>query len=173
MILVSSAHADEGGVSFWLPGQYGSLAAVAPSPGFAVSTMSYYYGGNAGRDRPLNRGGGRSFGVDTDYFAQLIVPTYTLDTAFLGARPSFSIAFAPSWNRTSAEVGLGALSARRSDELAGFGDMYPTAQLFWEQGVNNWMAYVTGDIPVGRYDPARLANLGIGHAAVGVGGSYT
>ncbi|WP_246711448.1 hypothetical protein [Rhizobium leguminosarum] len=40
MILVSSAHADEGGVSFWLPGQYGGLAAVAPSPSFAVSTMS-------------------------------------------------------------------------------------------------------------------------------------
>jgi hypothetical protein len=35
------------------------------------------------------------------------------------------------------------------------------------------MIYGTGDIPVGDYDPARLANLGIGHGAVDFGGGYT
>ena len=35
------------------------------------------------------------------------------------------------------------------------------------------MTYVTGDIPVGAYDPARLSNLGIGHAAIDGGGGYT
>ena len=29
----SSTRADEGGTSFWLPGQYGSFAAVAPGAG--------------------------------------------------------------------------------------------------------------------------------------------
>jgi len=29
---VPPARADEGGVSFWLPGQFGSLAAVPPGP---------------------------------------------------------------------------------------------------------------------------------------------
>jgi hypothetical protein len=35
------------------------------------------------------------------------------------------------------------------------------------------MTYVTGDIPVGAYDPTRLANLGIGHGAIDGGGGYT
>jgi hypothetical protein len=35
------------------------------------------------------------------------------------------------------------------------------------------MTYVTGDIPVGDYDPIRLANLGIGHGAIDSGNSYT
>lgn len=168
-----AAHADEGGVSFWLPGQYGSFAAVAPAPGFSLSAVSYYYSGKADGDVPLNRGDTLSFGVDTDFFAQLIVPTYTPDTTILGGRPSFSLGFFPGWNQTSADVGIGALSASRTDDVTGFGDLYPTAQLFWNNGVHNWMTYVTGDIPVGSYDPNRLANLGIGHAVIDVGGAYT
>jgi hypothetical protein len=35
------------------------------------------------------------------------------------------------------------------------------------------MAYITGDIPVGAYDPNRLANIGIGHGAIDAGGGYT
>jgi hypothetical protein len=31
----------------------------------------------------------------------------------------------------------------------------------------------SGDIPVGAYDPTRLANLGIGHGAVDAGFGYT
>jgi hypothetical protein len=34
------------------------------------------------------------------------------------------------------------------------------------------MAYVTGNIPVGDYDPRRLANLGLGHDAIDAGGGY-
>ncbi len=32
--------------------------------------------------------------------------------------------------------------------------------------------YVFGDVPVGAYDSARLANIGIGHGAIDVGGGY-
>jgi hypothetical protein len=35
------------------------------------------------------------------------------------------------------------------------------------------MTYVTGDIPTGTYDPARLSNFGIGHGAIDGGGGYT
>jgi hypothetical protein len=35
------ARADEGGVSFWLPGTYGSLAAVPTNPGWSVSAVYY------------------------------------------------------------------------------------------------------------------------------------
>jgi hypothetical protein len=33
------ALADESGISFWLPGQYGSLAAVPQTPGWALGSI--------------------------------------------------------------------------------------------------------------------------------------
>jgi hypothetical protein len=35
------------------------------------------------------------------------------------------------------------------------------------------MVYVTGNIPVGDYDPRRIPNIGLGHGAVDAGGGYT
>jgi hypothetical protein len=71
----------------------------------------------------------------------------------------------------------GSIVATRSgileDSLTSYGDVVPTATLRWNQGVNNYMVYVTGDIPAGDYDPMRLANTGIGHGAVDTGGAYT
>ena len=34
--------ADEGGISFWLPGQFGSLAAVPGVPGWSLGLVNYY-----------------------------------------------------------------------------------------------------------------------------------
>jgi hypothetical protein len=59
------------------------------------------------------------------------------------------------------------------DSLTSYGDLIPTATLRWNQGVNNYMTYVTGDVPVGDYNSMRLANLGIGHGAIDAGGGYT
>src|SRR5579864_5703058 len=36
------ARADEGGVSFWLPGQFGSLAAVPQTPGWSAAAVYYH-----------------------------------------------------------------------------------------------------------------------------------
>jgi hypothetical protein len=45
------------------------------------------------------------------------------------------------------------------------GDLAPMFNLRRKAGVNNYVTSITGNIPVGRYDPDRLANLGIGHQA--------
>src|SRR6516225_9051569 len=36
------ARADEGGVSFWIPGFFGSLAATPTTPGWSVTTIYYH-----------------------------------------------------------------------------------------------------------------------------------
>jgi hypothetical protein len=59
------------------------------------------------------------------------------------------------------------------DAVTGFGDLYPQASLKWNLGVNNFMIYITGDIPVGNYSSTSLANLGRGHGAIDAGGGYT
>ena len=61
----------------------------------------------------------------------------------------------------------------RTDDTFGVGDLYPSASISWNSGVNNYKLYATGDIPVGDYDPKRLANIGIGHGAIDGGGAYT
>jgi hypothetical protein len=37
-----AAHADESGVSFWLPGQFGSLAAAPQVPGWSAAVIYYH-----------------------------------------------------------------------------------------------------------------------------------
>jgi len=169
----ASAFADEGGVSFWLPGQYGSFAAVAPSPGWSLPLVFYNYGGSAGAGRLLQRGHLLSSGLRTSFDGLFVAPTYTPDTTVLGGRPSLSVTFAPSYVGSSATVNLGPLSASRSDSLFGGSDLYPTAQLYWSAGVHHFMVYLAGDIPVGSYNPNRLSNIGIGHGAIDAGGAYT
>jgi hypothetical protein len=50
------SRADEGGVSFWVPGTFGSLAAVPQQqPGWALTTIYYMPGVSAGGDVALAR----------------------------------------------------------------------------------------------------------------------
>jgi hypothetical protein len=37
-----SAHADEGGVSYWLPGRFSSLAATPQVPGWSMAEVYYH-----------------------------------------------------------------------------------------------------------------------------------
>lgn len=48
----SNVWADQGGVAFWLSGQYASLAALPATPGWSVAVIPYYYNGSA---RALSR----------------------------------------------------------------------------------------------------------------------
>ena len=70
---------------------------------------------------------------------------------------------------------LPSLSPQRtlSNSVAGGTDLYPIASLSWSKDNDNWMAYLTGDIPTGAYNAQRLSNLGIGHGAIDAGGGYT
>src|SRR4030095_17034940 len=47
---LTSSLADEGGVSFWVPGFYGSLAAAPQVPGFSFTNILYYSQVKAGGD---------------------------------------------------------------------------------------------------------------------------
>jgi hypothetical protein len=56
----SPAVADEGGVSFWIPGLFGSLAATPQQPGWSFTTFFYNTDVRAGADvafaRQVHRG---------------------------------------------------------------------------------------------------------------------
>jgi hypothetical protein len=50
-----SALADEGGVSFWVPGFFGSLAAAPQQPGWSLANIYYHTSVSAGSDVALAR----------------------------------------------------------------------------------------------------------------------
>jgi hypothetical protein len=186
------SRADEGGVSFWLPGQYASLAATPLVPGWALGTVYYHSNvsasGGVAASREITVGSipanvNVNLNLSLSGQADLVVlsPTYTFATPVLGGQLSVGVA---SWFGRSAASIAGTLTASVGsafatrmgmieDALTSYGDVVPTATLRWNQGVNNYMVYVTGDIPAGDYDPTRLANLGIGHGTVDAGGAYT
>jgi hypothetical protein len=111
----------------------------------------------------------------------LAAPSYVFESSFLGGRAAVSLAIpygrslgAVNATLTGAIGPIGfARSGAASDEITGFGDLAPMFNVNWNAGVHNYMTYITGNIPVGRYDPDRLANLGLGHQALDAGGGYT
>jgi len=172
------ALADEGGVSFWFPGSYGSLSAVPGVPGWSFSSFNYFGSVRAGKDSDFVRGGGIQAGVNARVDFQYLYPAYVFASPVLGGQASLGMGALVGTNTTSAfgtVTGPGGrtISGSRSDSVFGIGDLYPTGSLRWNQGVNNFMTYLTGDIPVGLYDSQQLATLGIGHGAIDAGGGYT
>jgi hypothetical protein len=194
MIAATAPRADEGGVSFWVPGFFGSLAATPLVPGFSYANIYYHTSVNAGGDvafaRQVNRGnitanfsGNLNATINADVDLYMAVPSYTFAQPFLGGQATV-LALIP-YGRAKGSVdatltgnlGLGGpgftISGGRTDEIVGFGDVAGMFNVRWNAGVHNTMAYVATNFTTGRYDPTRLANLGLGHNVIDAGGGYT
>jgi hypothetical protein len=157
MLSAESAYADEGGINFWLPGQYGSFAATPAEPGWAWASVYYHASLAAGGDRQFSRGGKIIAGLDANANLLLFGPAYTFAEPVAGGQLTLSMMAVGGRNEASIDAVLtgpngNTLSGSASDALTAFGDLYPTATLKWNSGVHNYMTYVTGDIPVGAYE---------------------
>jgi hypothetical protein len=199
MFFPHSALADESGVSFWVPGFFGSLAATPSQPGWSLANIYYHTsvqaGGNVALARefqigqiPANLTATARLNATVNATGDLgfVIPTYVFATPVLGGQASASLVGAYGVVSTTLAgqlagnitgPGGGSIPFMRSDSINdttwGFGDLIPMFQLKWNAGVNNYMTYITGDIPVGAYQSDRLSNLGIGHGAIDAGGGYT
>lgn len=178
MISASAAQADEGGLSFWLPGQFGSLAAAPVTPGWSWATIYIHTSVASGTGQQFPRGGRVDVGISGRGDLVAYGPTYVFATPVLGAQASVSVLGIAGRNHASADLSLtgplgNTIAVNRAQDLTSYGDVIAQVALKWNVGVHNFMAYGMGDIPVGDYDSARLANLGIGHGAVDFGGGYT
>jgi hypothetical protein len=173
-----SASADEGGASFWLSGQYASLAAVPGTPGWSASATYYHDVADAGANTTFSRGGRIELGVNGRSDLVIVGPTYTFEQSLLGARPALGLFGEFGENAGSASAILegpngNPISRNISDSIFGLGDLNPLGTLAWNEGANNYMTYLTGNIPVGNYEPSRVSDVGLGHAALDAGAAYT
>lgn len=177
-VSASPLGADEGGVSFWLPGNFGSFVASPGEPGWTLGLIYYYATSDASGDRTFPRGGRLLAGVDGEASLLFVAPTYVMATPVAGGQASFGLAAA--YGRIDAGIqatltgpGGGTISGEESDARSGASDLYPTASLRWNRGVHNVMVYAMAGVPVGIYDVDRLANLGLNHWALDAGAGYT
>jgi hypothetical protein len=190
--LPTISYADEDGVSFWLPGIYGSLAAVPQQPGFTFTAINYFGSvsgsGSIAAAREVTIGRfGATVNVNLNATAtakiDVVLPylNYVFATPIFGGQFALGMFSIVGNNSTALDgtltLAAGPFTIMRQGSISqtafGAGDLYPVASMRWNSGVNNWMVYGTGDIPVGEYSPTNLANFGIGHGAVDVGGGYT
>jgi hypothetical protein len=191
----TTALADEDSVSFWIPGFFGSLAAVPQQPGWSLTSILYNTNvsasGNAAVAREISIGDflkttvnitGNAH-VHSDATIGFVAPGYVFATPFLGGQASATLLFGYGNNDTSLNATATATSIfppasitrsiARQQDTTGFTDMIPMFADRWNAGVNNYMVYITGDIPVGLYSSSNLANMGLGHGAIDGGVGYT
>src|SRR4051794_26438625 len=143
-ITSSASLADESGTSFWLPGQYGSLAAAPGTPGWALATVYYHTSVSAGADVAASReiqvgrfNPALNVNLNASLHASadlaLVIPSYTFATPVLGGQ--LAVQMATIIGSTSANVN-GTLTASLppfglvrneniSNTVTGFGDLYP------------------------------------------------
>src|SRR4051794_38725500 len=74
------AFADETGVSFWLPGTFGSLAAAPGQPGFQSATTYYHTSVGAGGGQSFQQGGRIEVGLGVRADLFLFSPNYVFAT---------------------------------------------------------------------------------------------
>jgi len=186
------ARADEDGISFWIPGFFGSLAATPQQPGWSVASILYNTNvsatGNAALAREITVGRFNpavdvsvNASVRSNFTAEIVIPSYTFATPVLGGQASVFLLGLAAVNDThlnaTATGTVGPIPVARTIDLQqttfGNGDLIPMFTLRWNAGVNNYMVYMTGDIPVGLYSSTNLANIGLGHGAIDGGVGYT
>jgi hypothetical protein len=187
------SRADENGASFWIPGFFGSLAAAPQQPGWSA-VMIYYHtdvsaSGSAALSREISIGqfnptlnvnvNANIHGVGDLGFAG---GSYVFATPFLGGQASASMLGGYGRNDAQLNGTIGGTLAglplpNRMIDLEqatwGFTDLVPQFAVRWNAGVNNYMTYITGDVPVGLYHSSNLANMGLGHGAIDGGVGYT
>jgi hypothetical protein len=152
----TSSLADEGGVSFWVPGFFGSLAAAPQVPGFSFGNVLYYSQVSAGGDvafaKQVSRGN-----INVNFTGNLnanvhgraeplylALPGYTFATPVLGGQFNISAAFAYGRIESSVDatiagnLGLGGpgftVGRSLTETSNGFGDILPMASLRWNFG---------------------------------------
>jgi hypothetical protein len=164
-----NAFADEDGVSFWLPGLLGSLAAVPQHPGWQVTAINYFdsvsASGAAAAARQITIGKfsptvNANLNVDVKATLDLVLidAGYVFATPVFGGQLNLAMFGLVGPNSTALNGSLtlasGPFSITREGSISqtttGFGDLYPQAIIRWNSGVHDWMVYGTGDIPLHR-----------------------
>jgi hypothetical protein len=172
--LPAISHADENGISFWLPGLFGSLAAVPQQPGWALTVMNYYdsvgASGAVAASREITIGRFNptvnvnfNVNVSAKIDVGLINPSYVFATPVFGGQLALGVMGIVGTNHTALDgtltLAAGPLAIMRqgsiSETTTGFGDLYPQAIIRWNNGVNTCAHYAVWMVQGGPRQRSR------------------
>ncbi len=104
MFFSDCALADEGGVSFWVPGFFGSLAAAPQQPGWSLANIYYHTTVSAGadvaraREFTLNRvpanvtvNANLNLNINATGNLGFVIPSYVFETPVLGGQAAVAL----------------------------------------------------------------------------------
>src|SRR5262245_14468467 len=129
----SRANADEGGVGYWLPGEFGSLAAAPLVPGWSIGIINIYEqmraSGAVAAAREITIGNLKptvNVNLNLNLAAKadlvLVAPTYVFATPVLGGQ--FAVSLAGAVGRPSANlngtltVSVGPITVTKQGEIS-------------------------------------------------------
>src|ERR671935_790806 len=101
-LISQASRADEGGVSFWLPGFFGSLAAAPQQPGWSLTSIYYHTSVSAGADVakareitigriPANLNANLRASLNSTADLALALPTYTFAAPVFGGQATIGV----------------------------------------------------------------------------------
>jgi hypothetical protein len=177
ILLCGHANAAESATSVYLLGFRSTAAGVVPPPGVYTASDKYFYSGEAAASRDFQFGGQLVAEVEANVFIDALTATWIIPQKVLGGHFGVAATLPIGWAEVKAGATLatpgGALSAGRTDDLTGLGDMFFTALLGWHRDVWHWNVNVGLNAPTGSWSKGRIANLGFNRWALDTGVAVT
>lgn len=170
-VLTTSAHAAEGGLSFYIEGQAVPLGGIVPPPGLYFDSTTYFYNGKLGGNRTTQIGGNVVANVNVNLVADFATALWVTPVDLFGGNLAF--AFVMPFGEPAVRAGIlldGPLINQRvgrpvgasvSDSTLNPGDPIVSASLGWHSGNWHWKLAGVLSIPAGGYEPGQLSNIAL------------
>jgi hypothetical protein len=171
---IAEAKAAEYGFSSYGLGQTAFGAGVTPPPGTYVTTAIGFYDAKIGTtvefgDPKVAVGAG----AHVEFLSDALNGLYVFDHKVLGGSLGISATVPVGFVNIDATVSVGPLSAQRSTEGGGFGDVVSKAQLGWQYGDFSHTIYVQAVAPTGRYETGFNPIIGLHRPGIDTGWAFT
>jgi hypothetical protein len=166
------AKAAEYGFSTYVLGQNAFSAGVTPPPGTYVTSATFLYAANIGRTVEFG-GVTLGAGATVDLNMSAINGLYVFDHKVFGGNLGVSATVPVGFIDIDAMVTAGGLSAQRSTEGGGLGDIVSKVQLGWQHGEFSHTMYVQAVAPTGRYETGFNPIIGLHRPGIDTGWAFT
>lgn len=176
LALAARAGATEYGLGNYQLGLVLPLAGCVPPPGVYFWDTYYLYQGNGNLYQ--NSATRNRSNVTYNLAANIGILAWFTDATLFGGELGFANTSAyGSETTTVATPYVDALGAERhvttQQSVAAFADTEFSAILGWQAGDRHWSLTVSGFVPTGNYDAARIAQTGLNRPSLDVKGAYT
>jgi hypothetical protein len=166
------AKATEYGLSTYALGQNAFGAGVTPPPGTYLTSATSFYNGKIGSTLEF---GGVTLGAGAhlEFLATAINGLYVFNHQVLGGNLGVSATVPVGYVNIDATVTAGPLTAQRTTDGFGLGDIGSKIQLGWQFGALSHTLYVQGVAPTGRYAAGFSPNIGLNRPGIDTGWAVT